>query len=278
MLALLNSHFDTAELLVNRSADVNLANKDGRAPLFMAIDVHDADYSPRPARVSTDKLTSLDAIKMLLAKGAAVDARLKGASIIERFAQDHGDRTLSEGATPFLRAARSADVEVMKLLVAKGADPRQAQKDGLNGLLLAAGVGWSEKVKGTDEQTIAAAQYLLSLGLDINSVTEKGETAMHGAAMRGNDPMVKFLAANNAKINLQNKAGFTALDYALGKAGYQGGGAGNLRDPKPSTEAAIREAMAKYPRQIVADADQPKVEAPKPAPTPAATQSGNANN
>ena len=95
----------------------------------------------------------------------------------------------------------------------------------------------------------------------------------------GNDPMIAFLAANGAKLNLRNKAGYTALDYTTGKAGYQGGGAGNLRDPKPSTEAAIKTAMAKYPAQIVADADQPKVEeAPKPAAAKAVTQSGNTNN
>jgi ankyrin repeat protein len=274
LLALLNSHFDTAAMLIERGADVNLGNKDGRAPLYMAIDVHDADYSPRPARRMSDKMTSLEAIQLLLAKGADVNGKLKNFTVIDKFAQDHGDKTLGDGATPFLRAARSSDIEVMKLLLAKGADPKVAQKDGLNALLLTAGVGWSEKIKGTDEQSVEAARYLLSLGLNINATTEKGETTMHGAALRGNDAMIKFLAANGAKLNLQNKAGFIPLDYTTGKAGYQGGGAGNLRDPKPSTEAAIREAMAKYPAQIVADADQPKLDAPKPAAPAVITQSG----
>jgi ankyrin repeat protein len=180
---------------------------------------------------------------------------------------------LGDGATPFLRAARSSDLELMKLLIEKGADPKHTQKDGLNALLLVAGVGWSEKVRGTDDQSIEAARFLLSKGLYMNWVTEKAESAMHGAAMRGNDKMIEFLAANGAITNLKNKAGYDALDYTTGKAGYQGGGAGNLRDPKPTTEAAVRAAMKKYPAQLAFDDEQPSAD--KPAPPKPPTQGGN---
>ena len=46
------------------------------------------------------------------------------------------------GQTAFIRAAQSADVEVMRLLLAKGADPRITTFNGTNALMVAAGVNW----------------------------------------------------------------------------------------------------------------------------------------
>jgi len=137
VLALLNKHYDLAKVLIDRGADVNAANKDGRAPLFTAIEIRNEEYSPRPALKDDDKLSAMDIIKTLLDKGAKVNAQLTNSVPIHKFAQDMGDKTMGEGATPFLRAARGADVETMRLLLAKGADPKLGNKDGLTALLVA---------------------------------------------------------------------------------------------------------------------------------------------
>jgi uncharacterized protein len=239
VLAILNTHYDLAQLLIDKGANPNVANDTGRAALFTAIDVHDVDWSPRPARRETDKLSSLDIIKSLLDHKANVNQRLTAASPIIRLAQDTGDRSLSAGATPFMRAARSADVEVMRLLLAHGADPKLANKDGLNALMLASGVSWSDKIRGTQEEALEAVKLCKEQGLDVTAANQQGMTALHGAASRGADAIVRYLAENGAKLDAKNKKGFTPYDIAMGK-----GGMGGARGP-------VHESTAKLLRQLM---------------------------
>ena len=53
-------------------------------------------------------------------------------------------------------------------------------------------------------------------GVDINAFNTTGQTAMHIAAGRGLDPVVKFLAENGARLDRTDKQGRTPLDVALG--------------------------------------------------------------
>ena len=82
-------------------------------------------------------------------------------------------------------------------------------------------------------------QFCLKLGADINAVDTNGETAMHAAAYKNLPKVVKFLAANGARIEIWNrpdKFGWTPLAIA---AGYRHG---NFK-PSAVTEAAVREVM-----------------------------------
>ena len=72
-----------------------------------------------------------------LAKSANDNAQLTAASPIAKGAQDTGDRTMNAGATAFMRAARGADVALMKLLRENKADPKLANKNGLTALSVA---------------------------------------------------------------------------------------------------------------------------------------------
>ena len=54
-LAILNNHFDLTQMLIDRGADPNVAAKNGRTALYSAVEMHDMDWSPRPARKDTDK-------------------------------------------------------------------------------------------------------------------------------------------------------------------------------------------------------------------------------
>jgi len=235
LVAILNNHDELAQILIDKGADVNAANKDGRAPLFAAVDAHDVDWSDRPLVKETDKVTSLDVVKSLIEHKANVNAQLTAVSIIKKAAQDSPDRTLGVGATPFMRAARSGDVEVMKLLLDHGADPKLANKDGVTALSVAAGIGYTDSNRGTEPQALDAVKLCVSLGLDVNAATDKGETAMHGAARRGADTIIQYLAGNGANISAANKQGLTPLDLALGK----GGGAAGRQPPKEVTAALI---------------------------------------
>lgn len=236
LIAILNNHDDLAEMLIEKGADVNAADKDGRTPLFTAVDQHDVDWSDRPFVKETDKLSSFDILKSLVEHKANVNAQLTATSIIKKAAQDSPDRTLSVGATAFMRAARSGDVEVMHYLLDHGADPKLSNKDGANALMLAAGLGYTDANRSTEAQALAAVKLCMTLGFDVNAATDKGETAMHGAARRGADTIVQYLADHGAKINAANKQGLTPLDLALGK----GGGAAGRQPPKEKTAALIR--------------------------------------
>ena len=90
------------------------------------------------------------------------------------------------GATPFVRAAQSSDVPLMKLLLERGANPKMATDDGDTALSAAAGIGWVEGVtyEWSKEENYQAIKMLLDLGLDPNGANNDGRTAADG---RGNE-------------------------------------------------------------------------------------------
>jgi ankyrin repeat protein len=243
VVALLNSHYDFAQFLIDSKADPNVANKDGRTALYTAVEMHDADWSPLPARKVEEKTTSLEIIRSLLAHGAKVNAQLTAPSPIVKMAQDTGDRTLGAGATAFMRAARSADTEVMQMLLEKGADAKLANKDGLNALMVASGVSWADKIRGTEAQALEAVKLCAASGLDVNTATDKGDTALHGAANRGADSIVKYLAEQGATLDVKNKQGMTPLDLAMGKTPRTPEGGGSPRPAHESTVALLQQLL-----------------------------------
>src|SRR4029450_1281074 len=143
VLAIINAHYDLAVMLIEKGADPNVADERGMAPLYAAIDMHTLPRlfgSPVPR--TNDRHDSLDIVKKLLARRADPNARLKSAAL-QRL-HTPGAPTLSEGATPFMRAAKSGDLIVMKLLLEQGADPQIAQKNQTTALIVAAGIGWKD--------------------------------------------------------------------------------------------------------------------------------------
>jgi ankyrin repeat protein len=136
----------------------------------------------------------------------------------------------------------------MQLLLKHGADPTLAPtRSGINALMAAAGLGTTEQdTTGRDKtqpEAIAAIELLLDQGLDVNTTATDGRTALHGAAMQGYDEVITFLAAQGAKLDVQDKDGFQPLDVALGKAGGFGfsGDEGVVRE---STAALLRNLMS----------------------------------
>jgi ankyrin repeat protein len=101
---------------------------------------------------------------------------------------------------------------------------------------VAAGAGYTDANRGTEPQALEAVKLCVSLGLDVNAATDKGETAMHGAARRGANTIIQYLADNGGKINASNKQGLTPYDLAMGK----GGGAAGRQPPKEVTAALIQ--------------------------------------
>jgi ankyrin repeat protein len=166
-------------------------------------------------------MDAVDIVKMLLAHKADPNARLK-APLLQRH-HTAGDGSLGAGATPIMRAAKSGDVEMMKVLIASGADPRMTMPNQSTALMYAAGLGWRDGSpaapsydQGSPEEAAAAIELLLGLGLDINATNTNGETALHAAVTgRGDDTIVRALIVHGANLQAVNKRGQTPLAAAI---------------------------------------------------------------
>jgi len=250
LIAIINGHYDAAGFLLNRGADPNLADETGRTALFAAVDFNTVPVSNRPApRVIDNQISSLDLIKLLLDKGANVNAQLKKQQPYRAKLDRGQDTMLTTGSTPLLRAAKAADLPAMRLLLAKGADAKLATRAGINPLMAAAGLGSKEEdATGrfkTEAEAIEAIQLCLDAGVDINAANGQGQTALHAAALKGYDKVVQFLADRGANLNAKDRQGKTPLDAALGLAGGSGGFDGSRRDVHESTAELLKKLMAK---------------------------------
>jgi ankyrin repeat protein len=152
---------------------------------------------------------------------------------------------LGAGTTPFLRAAKAADVVVMKLLLENGADPTLARN--VNPLMAAAGIGTKEEDttgrRKTQAEIIEAIKLCMKAGIDINAADSTGRTALYGAALHGYDDVIQFLADSGADLLAADRQGRTALDAASGKVpglGFDG----SASIPHDSAAALLKKLMA----------------------------------
>ena len=246
ILALTNGQFDVAGLLIERGADVNMEDKVGQTALYAAVDAHTVPASNRPApRETDDTLSSLDVIKMLLAKGAKVDAPLRAQLPYRTKLDRGGDGVLGIGTTPLIRAGKAADLPVIKLLLEKGANARAATRNGVTAVMMAANVSRAEAdMTGrnkTQKDIIESIKLLIAAGADVKGTDTQGRGALHGAAMWGLTDVVAFIKENGGDINVKDKRGLTPLSYALGQAGGFG---------FDGTSGIVREETAKAIRQL----------------------------
>jgi ankyrin repeat protein len=252
LIAAINGHFDLAKLLLDKGADANAAQHNGVTPLYAALNCQWAAKAlyPQPRAYEQQQTSYLDLMKALLDKGADPNVRLTKKVWYSQY--DFDQSGVDEiGATPFWRAAYSADVDAMKLLVARGADfniptskgagrPRtgdigeRAVQDisglppipvggpGVPPLLAAAGQGYGEGFAANHHRfapggMLAAVKYLVeALHVDVNAREHEGNTAIHNAAARGDNEMIQYLISKGADPKIVNRAGQTTVDMANG--------------------------------------------------------------
>ena len=247
-IAFVNKHYTFAKFLLDRGANPNLPDVRGQTPLYAAIDARNEDYSAMPSRKEDDPMPSLEIIRALLDHGADPNAALSR-NLPGRSGMDSGDTALGNGATVLMRAARAGDVEVMRMLLEKGADPKREMESGNNVLLFAAGVGYRDKnTHGEEAGALEAVKLALAQGLDLHHKNARGETALHGAAFRGADSIVQYLVEQGARLDEKTKQGLTALDYAMGKNVTI-----QLPVPHDSTVALIRKLGGREGTEVIAN-------------------------
>jgi hypothetical protein len=127
------------------------------------------------------------------------------------------------GATPFLLAAKVLDVDMMRLLVAAGADPNLATENGTTPLMTAAGlirvrnhgsIALTQE-KEQEKKALEAVKLCVELGADVNAANDLGLTALHGAAFSGSNEVIQFLVEKGAKLDPRDLSGQTPLDKAM---------------------------------------------------------------
>ena len=202
LVATQNRYYKLGAYLLDHGADPNLANKGGWVPLYLATDNRNIESGDYPVRKGD--MDHLEFIKLLLDKGANVNARMKDSTETRTvFTNQWLDEN---GATAFLRASQSGDLALMKLLLARGADPKIATVLGVTALHVAAGIGWVEGItyEWSTKDTVEAVKMLLDLGLDPNSQADTGRVALHGAAHKGATEVVQLLADHGAKLDVRD--------------------------------------------------------------------------
>jgi ankyrin repeat protein len=170
-------------------------------------------------------------IELLLRAGANPNAQLKLFPPYRSLRMDRGaDAIIDIGTTPLLRAARSGDTAVMKLLLEHGALVDLPQVSGATPLMVAVGLGASSiDTRGkfrSELDALASAEVLLDAGGDVNARDANGRTALHAAAASGYDDVVRLLVERGADIAAKDVDGITPLDAANGKLRGRGRGPG----------------------------------------------------
>jgi ankyrin repeat protein len=246
-----NRHYLLGKYLIERGANVNTANNKNFTPLYLATDnrnIEGGDYpTPKP------DMDHLDFIKILLERGANPNAKVTDNTETRTIFTNQW--FFEPGTTPFVRAAQSGDLALLKLLLSHGADPKIANDFGDTALSAVAGIGWVEGVtyEHSPEESLEVAKMLLDLGLSPNSQNRDLRTPLMGAAHKGRNEMIQLFVDRGAMLDIRDKGSrdthganniiaghqWIALDYADGlvRVGVQSA------NPHPETAKLIRKLM-----------------------------------
>jgi ankyrin repeat protein len=223
-LAIFNGNYELASFLVDNKSKVNQADTQGFTPLFWAVDRRNMETAPNfPWMVTADPLPL---IRKLLDAGANPNALVNNTP---RARMRAGSPRIVF-ATPLMRAAFSGDLDLVKLLLAKGADPNVRSKDYETMLEAAAGLGFIQgysKGKPSAER-LEVVKLFVALGADVNAADDYGITALMAAANMGDVAIIQYLVDRGADLGAydlgkKNDGAFGAsveplmpVDYAIG--------------------------------------------------------------
>jgi ankyrin repeat protein len=175
--AILNSNVDIARYLLEKGADPTIRNRNGNTPLHKA-----AGYAKE-----------IETINLIL-ETQKVDI-------------DHINK---EGETALYYAIRAENVQMVRCLLEKGADPTSRNNVGCTPFHLAVAL-----LTDTDILGLMLAN---EIKIDIDEKNKLGLNALHMATFASNVTAVRFLLSNGANPNVADENGLTPLHVAAHQA------------------------------------------------------------
>ena len=223
-LAIFNGHYEAASFLVDSKADVNKADAQRFTPLFWAVDRRNMETAPNfPWMVTADPMPL---IRRLLAAGADPNALVNNTP---RARMREGSPRIVF-STALMRAAFAGDLELVKLLLDHGADPKVMSRDSETMLSAAAGLAFIHGYhRGkSPEERLQVVKLFVELGNDVNHHDDYGITPLMAAGNYGNVPIIQYLIDAGADLSAhdlgkKNDGQFGSsneplmpIDYAIG--------------------------------------------------------------
>ena len=271
LFAARNGDVETAKMLVKAGANVNdvaasgasalvLAAHSGHGPLAIYLLEQGAD--PNAAEAGYTALhaavlrSQIELVNALLDDGADPNALVEHGTPGRRFSADYSIRAQLIGATAFWLAAKYGELEILRTLAKRGADPHLVPNPPVSVLQAAMGMpggslenrrdrtGKSPPDPAEEERlTLELGRFILVLGVDVNAADAEGNTALHHAVLKDFESVVAFLASNGADVNAANKRGQTPLVLAETPQTIPGTNA--LKGTRPKVAALLRRLGAK---------------------------------
>jgi ankyrin repeat protein len=223
-LAIFNGNYEVASYLIDAKADVNNADTQRFTALFWAVDRRNMETAPNfPWVVTADPLPL---IKKLLDAGANPNALVQNTP---RARMREGSPRIVF-ATPLMRAAFAGDLELTRLLLSYGADPKIVSNDGETMLAAACALAF---IQGYHRGKLPAdrlevVKLFVDLGVDVNQADDYGITPLMAAANLGDTKIIQYLVDKGADLGAydlgkKNDGAFGAsveplmpIDYAIG--------------------------------------------------------------
>ncbi len=229
-IAIINGNWELAAMLLERGADAK-AESPGGTGLHHIARVRAGKFLMKnptglPMPESNGTLSAMALAKLLLARGADPNAR------ISKLLASRAERGGQAGLTPLMMAQIPADPELMRVLIAGGADPKLTSTNGTTVLMMAAGLGLNALL-GDDEEAFENVKLAIELGVDVNAKNEERDTALHGAAFRNYLPILQYLVERGSMLDPKNTIGWTPLMEARWTAR-------GLLNTRPEAEAYLR--------------------------------------
>jgi ankyrin repeat protein len=223
-IAIFNGNYETASFLVDRKADVNRADAQRFTPLFWAVDRRNMETAPNfPWMVTADPMPL---IRKMLDAGANPNAIVNNTP---RARMREGSPRIVF-TTALMRAAFAGDLELVTLLLERGADPSLVSRDGETMVAAASGLAFIHGYhRGkTPEERLQVVKLFVGLGNDVNQADNYGITPLMAAANYGNVPIVQYLIdvgadlaahdlgkKNDGQFGSSNEP-LMPIDYAIG--------------------------------------------------------------